>query len=163
MAPHWEYVWKLSAGPCDVQTASQEFLSPQNTNLLVGNLPQYSLWHLLWRTIPRARNHLRDIYNFDSEAPMFSFGELCLSLSSFVGWLGWPWLLAIGVPITVVYSFSSTLQLVHMWDPNKPPSLNLELLLDLLGVAGLLEYKTLDCSVLWTHKLLFAEVGLKEM
>lgn len=79
---------KMSERPCDVQTASQEFLSPQNTNLLAGNLPQYSLWHLLWRTIPSAGNHLRAIQNFGKTErhPCFPLGNyVSLSLPLWVG------------------------------------------------------------------------------
>lgn len=148
-----------------MQTASQEFISPQNTNLLVGILPQYSAWHLLWRTIPSAGSHLRDTQNIDGteRQPCFPLGShVFLSLPLWVGHAdlapgSWGGLSQECIP------FLSTLQLVHMWDPNKPPRLNLGLLLELLGVAGLLEYKTPDFSVLRTHKLLFAEVGLKEM
>lgn len=114
---------KMSERPCDVQTASQEFLSPQNTNLLAGNLPQYTLWHLLWRAIPSAGNHLRDIQNFGKTErhPCFPLGNyVSLSLPLWVGCADpGSWLL-VGLSQKCI-PFLSTLQLVHMWDPNKPP------------------------------------------
>ena len=68
--------------PLKQSAASQELISPQNTNLLRHKPPRYSMWHIQGRTICSSRNYLQTYRELgqSGEVPVFSFGELCLSL-----------------------------------------------------------------------------------
>lgn len=154
-----------AAGSCDVQAASQEFLSPQNTNQLVHNPLWHSVWHARgdWFVVLGSTCQMYRTRPKQSSTCVFLLGALSLPLPSAVLGVLTPPRLALGIGLwqnRIPSSSHSSWVRYGSMTHKGPMRLSLTLLLEVLRVVELLEYKILDFSVIWTDKNpLFAIIG----